>query len=110
LLELSYVILTDSGGIQEEAPSLGKPVLLMRRVTERPEAVHSGSTSIVGLRREDIVPAVGRLLDDQAAYDAMRPLRNPFGDGRAAERCVAALASFLALGPRPAEFDGRPSP
>jgi UDP-N-acetylglucosamine 2-epimerase (non-hydrolysing) len=76
----------------------------MRRLTERPEAVRAGSTAIVGTSRPEIVAAVGRLLDDPSAHAAMAPASNPFGDGRAAERCVAALASFFDLGPRLDEF------
>ncbi len=104
MLERAHVILTDSGGIQEEAPTLRKPVLVLRPATERPEAVHHGSSLVIGTRRDEIVAAVRRLLDDPVAYAAMTPRRNPYGDGRAAERCVAALASSLGLGPRPDEF------
>lgn len=98
------LILTDSGGIQEEAPTLGKPVLVLRPATERPEAVHHGSSSVVGTDRDEIVAAVRRVLDDPAVYAAMRPRRNPYGDGRAAERCVGALAWYFGLGPRPDDF------
>jgi UDP-N-acetylglucosamine 2-epimerase (non-hydrolysing) len=98
------IVLTDSGGIQEEAPSLGKPVLVLRPATERPEAVHHGSSAIIGTSRTEIVSSVRRLLDDTEAYAAMKPRRNPYGDGRAAERCVEAIAHLLGLGPRPAEF------
>jgi UDP-N-acetylglucosamine 2-epimerase (non-hydrolysing) len=103
-LERSHLVLTDSGGIQEEAPTLGKPVLVLRPATERPEAVHHGSSVIIGTSRDEIVASVRRLLDDGEAYAAMKPRRNPYGDGRAAERCADALAHFFGLGPRPAEF------
>ncbi|MCI0636620.1 MAG: UDP-N-acetylglucosamine 2-epimerase, partial [Actinobacteria bacterium] len=83
---------------------LGKPVLVMRPATERPEAVHEGSSLVIGTNREEIVAAVRRLLDDEVAYEAMRPRFNPYGDGRAAQRCVGAIAHLLGLGPRPEEF------
>jgi UDP-N-acetylglucosamine 2-epimerase (non-hydrolysing) len=104
LLDRADVVLTDSGGIQEEAPTLGKPVLVLRPATERPEAVHHGSSTVIGTRQAEIVPAVQRLLGDPEVYAGMRPMRNPYGDGRAAERCVTALAHLFRLGPRPAEF------
>ena len=104
LLERAHVVLTDSGGIQEEAPTFGKPVIVMREVTERPEAVHAGSTAVVGTSRTKIVASVRRLLDDPEAYASMTPRRNPYGDGHAAERCVAAITSFLGLGAPPEEF------
>jgi UDP-N-acetylglucosamine 2-epimerase (non-hydrolysing) len=104
VLSRSYVILTDSGGIQEEAPTLRKPVVVMRPATERPEAVHHGSSLVVGTERHEIVEAVRRLLGDPAVYASMLPQRNPYGDGHAAERCVAALASLFGLAGRPAEF------
>jgi UDP-N-acetylglucosamine 2-epimerase (non-hydrolysing) len=104
LLDRADVVLTDSGGIQEEAPTLGKPVLVLRPATERPEAVHHGSSSVIGTRQAEIVPAVQRLLGDPEVYAGMRPMRNPYGDGRAAERCVTALVHLFRLGPRPAEF------
>jgi UDP-N-acetylglucosamine 2-epimerase (non-hydrolysing) len=104
LLARSHLIVTDSGGIQEEAPTLRKPVVVLRPATERPEAVHGGSSLVVGTSREEIVAAVRRLLDDPAAYEAMLPRRNPYGDGKAATRCVAALAKLFGLGARPVEF------
>lgn len=91
LLNHSYLALTDSGGLQEEAPSLGKPVLVLRAVTERPEAVEAGTAKIVGTHKEAIVQETYRLLDDSAAYEAMARAVNPFGDGHAAERIVKAL-------------------
>ena len=107
LMNRSTVILTDSGGVQEEGPSLGKPVLVMRDTTERPEAVHAGTVRLVGTDEDLIVTAVGCLLTDPAAYAAMANAVNPYGDGRAAERAVAALAHHFRLGPPQAEFDSR---
>lgn len=91
LLKHSYVVLTDSGGLQEEAPSLGKPVLVMRDVTERPEAVEAGTVRLVGAHCEQIVSNVADLLDNEASYSGMARAHNPYGDGAACERIVAAL-------------------
>jgi UDP-N-acetylglucosamine 2-epimerase (non-hydrolysing) len=91
LMKRSHLILTDSGGIQEEAPSLGKPVLVLREVTERPEAVAAGTARVVGTSRERVVSETMRLLDDQSEYERMARHSNPYGDGHAAERIVAAL-------------------
>jgi UDP-N-acetylglucosamine 2-epimerase (non-hydrolysing) len=96
LMKRSHLILTDSGGIQEEAPGLGKPVLVLRDRTERPEAVEAGTARIVGTDYDRILAEVDRLLEDEGAYQAMAVARNPFGDGHAAERIVAALQSFPA--------------
>lgn len=93
LMEASTLILSDSGGVQEEAPSLGKPVLVLRDVTERPEAVDAGVVRLVGTDRVTIVNAATSLLRDAAAYDAMALRANPFGDGHAAERIVDVLAA-----------------
>lgn len=93
----SYLILTDSGGVQEEAPSLGKPVLVMRTTTERPEAIDAGTVELVGVDEETIVRTAQRLLDDQAAYDRMAKAVNPYGDGQACARIVAATRHFLGL-------------
>jgi UDP-N-acetylglucosamine 2-epimerase len=94
LMTRSYLILTDSGGIQEEAPSLGKPVLVMRDVTERPEAVESGAARLVGTDPERIYDEVAALLDAPPSADpAPRPV-NPYGDGRASLRIVEALRQF----------------
>ena len=92
LMSRSHVILTDSGGIQEEAPSLGKPVLVMRDTTERPEAVAAGTVRLVGTSREEIVAGVRTLMDDPHSYRAMAFAHNPYGDGRACERIVQQLA------------------
>jgi UDP-N-acetylglucosamine 2-epimerase (non-hydrolysing) len=91
LLERSYLVLTDSGGIQEEAPSYGKPVLVLRDVTERPEGVAAGVAAVVGTDEERIVAETSRLLDDRAAWERMATGENPYGDGRAAERIADAL-------------------
>ena len=95
LMDRSYFLLTDSGGIQEEAPSLGKPVLVMRETTERPEGIEAGTVRLVGNREGPIVEEVERLLTDAAAFDAMRYAHNPYGDGRAAGRIADALAGWL---------------
>ncbi|WP_445154086.1 non-hydrolyzing UDP-N-acetylglucosamine 2-epimerase [Arthrobacter sp. Hor0625] len=104
MLSLAHVVLTDSGGVQEEAPSLGKPVLVMRENTERPEAVHAGTVALIGTDEDRIVKEVDRLLHDRAFYDSMAQAVNPYGDGLAATRTVAALASILGLGERIEEF------
>ena len=91
LLKHSHIVLTDSGGIQEEAPSLGKPVLVMRDVTERPEAIEAGTVRLVGADRTRIVANVAELLDNQASYTAMSRAHNPYGDGTACERIVSVL-------------------
>lgn len=93
LMDRSYIILTDSGGIQEEAPSLGKPVLVMRDTTERPEAVAAETVKLVGTDVQKIRSAVAELIDVPAAYQAMARAHNPYGDGRACERIAAALKS-----------------
>jgi UDP-N-acetylglucosamine 2-epimerase (non-hydrolysing) len=91
LLKRSSLVLTDSGGIQEEAPSLGVPVLVLREVTERPEGVAAGTARLVGTDLQRIVAEASRLLDDDAAYSAMAHVANPYGDGKAAQRIVQAL-------------------
>ena len=91
LMEKSTIVLTDSGGIQEEAPGLGKPVLVMRDTTERPEALSSGTVHLVGTNHDLIVSEVSTLLDDSAAYDKMSHAVNPYGDGKACGRIVEAL-------------------
>ncbi|MFJ5443849.1 non-hydrolyzing UDP-N-acetylglucosamine 2-epimerase [Pectobacterium sp. CHL-2024] len=91
LMNRSYMILTDSGGIQEEAPSLGKPVLVMRDTTERPEAVEAGTVKLVGTEVTSIVDAVSTLLTDEESYQAMSRAHNPYGDGQACQRIVDAL-------------------
>lgn len=105
LLKAAHVVLTDSGGVQEEAPSLGKPVLVMRDTTERPEAVDAGTVLLVGTDGATILRETLRLLEDEAAYATMANAVNPYGDGAAAPRGVAAIAHMLGLGNRLPEFN-----
>lgn len=95
LMERSTLILTDSGGVQEEAPSLGKPVLVMRETTERPEAVEAGTVRLVGTNQELIVNGVTELLTNPVAYETMAKAHNPYGDGKATGRIIAALKSEI---------------
>ncbi|MCK5906635.1 MAG: UDP-N-acetylglucosamine 2-epimerase, partial [Flavobacteriales bacterium] len=88
LMEKSYLIITDSGGVQEEAPSLGKPVLVMRDTTERPEAVDAGTVILVGTDKDKIVEEASKLLTDKEAYKKMSGLHNPYGDGKASAKIV----------------------
>lgn len=88
LLKQSYLVLTDSGGIQEEAPSLGKPVLVMRDVTERPEAVEAGTVKLVGASKKNIISNIDLLLNDETLYKKMSQAHNPYGDGKASDRIV----------------------
>ncbi|MFE5310544.1 non-hydrolyzing UDP-N-acetylglucosamine 2-epimerase [Isoptericola sp. NPDC056605] len=104
LLALASVVLTDSGGVQEEAPSLGKPVLVMRENTERPEAVEAGTVRLIGTDENRIVEEVATLLTDSTAHRAMAHATNPYGDGHGAMRSVAAITHLLDLGPRPADW------
>jgi UDP-N-acetylglucosamine 2-epimerase (non-hydrolysing) len=94
LMKRAHLILTDSGGMQEEAPSLGKPVLVMRAVTERPEGIAAGTAMLVGVERERIVDAATMLLTDEAAYNRMANAVNPYGDGQASRRIVEALLRY----------------
>lgn len=96
LMNRAHIIVTDSGGIQEEAPSLGKPVLVMRDTTERPEAVEAGTVRLVGTQTDAIFDWAARLLTDQTAYDEMRHAHNPYGDGQAVTRILNALEGFKA--------------
>ncbi len=98
LLNKSYLILTDSGGIQEEAPSLGKPVLVLRETTERPEGVEAGTAKIVGTDTESIVAATKELIENQASYNKMAKAMNPYGDGKAALRIINILMKTLNSG------------
>jgi UDP-N-acetylglucosamine 2-epimerase (non-hydrolysing) len=104
VLNAAHLVLTDSGGVQEEAPSLGKPVLVMRDTTERPEAVEAGTVRLVGTDRDVIAQHCLRLLEDDDAYVAMANAVNPYGDGNAAERSVAAIAEMFGVGARLPDF------
>ena len=105
MLAVADVVLTDSGGVQEEAPSLGKPVLVMRENTERPEAVTAGTVKLIGTDEERIVEEVTTLLHNEAIYTSMANAVNPYGDGRAAERTAAAIAHMFGLGERLPDFN-----
>jgi UDP-N-acetylglucosamine 2-epimerase (non-hydrolysing) len=104
LLNRSDVILSDSSGAEEEGPALGKPTLVLREITERHESVCTGAARLVSRSRQHIVTEVNRLLDDRALWNQMAAAMNPYGDGRATERTVAALAHFLKLGPAVTPF------
>ncbi|MCL2003003.1 MAG: UDP-N-acetylglucosamine 2-epimerase (non-hydrolyzing) [Oscillospiraceae bacterium] len=106
LIARSYLVLTDSGGLQEEAPALGKPVLVLRRETERPEAVAAGTVELAGVARENIAGMAQKLLDDEGAYRRMARAVNPYGDGLASERIAQAVRRFAGLTDEPPpEFD-----
>ena len=105
LISLSSVVLTDSGGVQEEAPGLGKPVLVMRENTERPEAVTAGTVRLIGTDEDRVFDEVHTLLTDSAAYEAMAEAVNPYGDGKAGARTVSAIEQLLGVGERMPEFD-----
>jgi UDP-N-acetylglucosamine 2-epimerase (non-hydrolysing) len=104
LMQRAHVILTDSGGIQEEGPSLGKPVLVMRDTTERPEAISAGTAKLIGTDNAAIHENVSQLWTSDAAYSAMANAVNPYGDGRGAERSVAAIGHMFGMGPAPLPF------
>ena len=105
LMARSYLVMTDSGGIQEEAPALGKPVLVLRRETERPEAVAAGTVKIAGTETDEIVRLASELLTDRGAYERMAQAVNPYGDGRASERIAGAIEyAFGLAGEPPQEF------
>ncbi len=113
LTAAAHVVLTDSGGVQEEAPSLGVPVLVMRENTERPEAVDSGTVRLVGTREDVLVDAVLELVRDPAAHRRMASAVNPYGDGQAIPRSVAAIDELFGQGERMRDFEpgtGRPAP
>ncbi|MCX8501792.1 MAG: UDP-N-acetylglucosamine 2-epimerase (non-hydrolyzing), partial [Alphaproteobacteria bacterium] len=97
LMNRATLLLTDSGGVQEEAPSLGKPVLVMRDTTERPEAIAAGTVRLVGTDQRKIVAEISRLLDDSRAYTAMSHAHNPYGDGQAAARIANHIAEFFRI-------------
>ena len=93
-MDQAYIILTDSGGIQEEAPSLGKPVLVLREKTERPEAIAAGTIQLVGTSKAKILKSTINLLDNKEDYRLMSSAKNPYGDGKAAKRIVKELLKF----------------
>ena len=97
-MKRSYLLLTDSGGIQEEAPSLGKPVLVLRETTERPEAMMAGTAKLIGTDPDRIFSEASVLLSDRKSYDAMAGAISPFGDGKAAQRIVKLVADYFAPG------------
>lgn len=104
LAQRSYFIMTDSGGVQEEAPSLGKPVLVLRDTTERPEGVTAGTLRLVGTERRTVTAAMFDLLNNPDHYQAMANAKNPYGDGHASERILDAIWAYFGQGPRPADF------
>ena len=95
LMDHSDILLTDSGGMQEEGPSLGKPVLVMRDVTERPEAVDAGTVKLVGTNKQAIISGVENILDSEEAYHRMSRLHNPYGDGNAVEKIISGLLEYF---------------
>ena len=105
LMARSYLVLTDSGGLQEEAPALGKPVLVMRRETERPEAVEAGTVKLCGVVQDDIVTMAERLIRDPEAYRKMAHAVNPYGDGHACERIAQAILWHFGRGEKPADLN-----
>ena len=105
LMARSYLVLTDSGGLQEEAPALGKPVLVMRRETERPEAVEAGTVKLCGVVQDDIVTMAERLIHEPEAYRKMAHAVNPYGDGHACERIAQAILWHFGRGEKPADLN-----
>lgn len=104
LMDRAYLILTDSGGLQEEAPALGKPVLVLRTETERPEALTAGTVKLVGVKEEDIFSLAKELLENKTAYDIMAKAVNPYGDGFASKRIVQAILYHFGKGEKPQDF------
>jgi UDP-N-acetylglucosamine 2-epimerase (non-hydrolysing) len=104
VLAAAHVVLTDSGGVQEEAPSLGKPVLVLRDTTERPEAVDAGTVRLVGTTTDRVGDALRTLFGDEVAHERMATAVNPYGDGLASRRAVAATAALLGCGTREPDF------
>ncbi|MEI2419247.1 UDP-N-acetylglucosamine 2-epimerase, partial [Arthrospira platensis SPKY2] len=96
-IEGCYLVMTDSGGLQEEAPSLGKPVLVLRETTERPEAVDAGTAQLVGTNPGQMLSVASVLLSDRSAYEKMATAINPFGDGQAAQRIVKVVGNYFGL-------------
>ena len=108
-MQISHLILTDSGGIQEEAPSLGIPVLVLRETTERPEGVTSGCARLIGTSRDRIIRETSRVLDDVDAHSAMAQAVNPYGDGLAAKRIAGVIAN-LRTGASLSQWEWQPAP
>ena len=106
LMARCYLVLTDSGGLQEEAPALGKPVLVLRRETERPEAVAAGTVKLAGVIQDDIVTMAQRLIQDKDAYARMAHAVNPYGDGQACRRIADAILWHFGRGERPEDYQG----
>jgi UDP-N-acetylglucosamine 2-epimerase (non-hydrolysing) len=104
LLKRSLFVITDSGGLQEEAVCLGKPILVVREKTERPEVVSSGAGRLVGLDPGKLARWTGRLLDNPALRRRMSRARNPYGDGRASQRVAAGIAHWFGLSPKPRDW------
>lgn len=104
LIARSYLILTDSGGLQEEAPAFGRPVLVLRRETERPEAIEAGTARLAGVETQTIVDTARQLLSDPAQYGRMAKAVNPYGDGKAADRIIQAICAFFDIADPPADF------
>lgn len=105
LMQRSYLVLTDSGGLQEEVPSMGKPVLVLRNVTERPEGIEAGTLKLAGVEKETIYNLTKELLTDEVVYKEMAQAKNPFGDGEASRRIVEAILSYFIEGsPRPEDY------
>lgn len=104
LIKRCTFVVTDSGGLQEEAPSLGKPVLVLRKVTERPEAVKAGTAKVIGTEKEKIIREISRLVTDQKHYRKMAAAVNPYGDGKASKRIAQAILSYFGSAKRPKDF------
>lgn len=104
LMARCYLVLTDSGGLQEEAPALGKPLLVLRRETERPEAVEAGTVKLAGVAKEDILTMAHSLITDPQAYAAMAHAVNPYGDGEACRRIADAILWHFGRGEKPEDF------
>lgn len=104
LMARCYLVLTDSGGLQEEAPALGKPVLVLRRETERPEALEAGTVKLAGVAKEDILTMAHSLITDPQAYAAMAHAVNPYGDGEACRRIADAILWHFGRGEKPEDF------
>ena len=103
---MNFMVMTDSGGLQEEAPALGKPVLVLRRETERPEAVEAGTVRLAGVEEEAIFQMASQLLSDRGEYDKMAHAANPYGDGRACRRIADAISWHFGLRETPPEAFG----